>query len=178
MQEESVFGEVFQTSDSKSLSDSAELLSKKLEIMGLNLIEFKKFKMKAQKQILALEQEQDKFVRTEYFRNEHQDYEIRMRNYTANQVGNLQQNVMQNHDLILENHKLYLEELNQCKKDTLWKIKDAEDLLAKRISKHEVINMIETLDSKLTQSHTNLENKILDRLLKAYKEQNAQLETL
>lgn len=90
MGEESAFGEIFQTNDSKSLSDSAELLSKKLEIMGLNLIEFKKFKMKAQKQILALEQEQEKFVRTEYFRNEHQDYEIRMRNYTANQVGSLQ----------------------------------------------------------------------------------------
>lgn len=107
MGEESAFGEIFQTNDSKSLSDSAELLSKKLEIMGLNLIEFKKFKMKAQKQILALEQEQEKFVRTEYFRNEHQDYEIRMRNYTANQVGSLQQNVMQNHDLIMENQKHY-----------------------------------------------------------------------
>lgn len=38
--------------------------------------------------------------------------------------------------------------------------------------------MVEALDLKLTQSHTDLENKILERLLKAYKEQNTQLETL
>ena len=30
----------------------------------------------------------------------------------------------------------------------------------------------------MTQSHTNLEDKLLDRLLKAYKEQKTQLETL
>lgn len=65
------------------MSASAEALSKKLEIVGLNLIEFKKFKVKAQKQIAALEQEQDKFLRTEFFRNEHQDYEIRMRDITS-----------------------------------------------------------------------------------------------
>ena len=47
LQEESVFGEVFQSNDSKNLQDSADLLSKKLEIIGLNIIEMKKFRMKA-----------------------------------------------------------------------------------------------------------------------------------
>jgi len=44
MEEESAFGEIYQSDDSKALSTSAELLSQKLEILGLNLIEFKKFK--------------------------------------------------------------------------------------------------------------------------------------
>ena len=64
------------------------------------------------------------------------------------------------------------------KQDTLWRIKDAEELLAKRISKQEVINIIESLDAKLEQCHTNLENKLLDRLLKAYKAQQSQIENL
>lgn len=44
MKEESAFGEIYQSDDSNALSASAELLSQKLEILGLNLIEFKKFK--------------------------------------------------------------------------------------------------------------------------------------
>ena len=59
MQEESVFGEVYQSEESKNLQDSADLLSKKLEIIGLNIIDMKKFKVKTQKQIQAIEQEKE-----------------------------------------------------------------------------------------------------------------------
>ena len=38
--------------------------------------------------------------------------------------------------------------------------------------------MFDSLNKKLDQCHANLENKLLDRLLKAYKDQQAQLETL
>ena len=64
------------------------------------------------------------------------------------------------------------------KQETLWRIKDAEELLSQRISKQEVANIIESLDAKLEQCHTNLENKLLDRLLKAYKDQQSQIENL
>lgn len=75
----------------------------------------KKFKMKTQKQIQALEQEREMYVRTQFFRNQYQDYEIKMRNYTANQVGTLQQNVMQTREMMQDNQKQNLEELNQVK---------------------------------------------------------------
>lgn len=85
---------------------------------------------------------------------------------------------MQTREMMLQNQKQYVEELNQVKQETLWRIKDAEDLLSKRISKQEVANIVESLDAKLEQCHSTLENKLLDRLLKAYKDQQSQLENL
>ena len=45
--EESFQVKFYQTEDSKELARAAESVGTKLEIMGLNLIEFKKFKKKA-----------------------------------------------------------------------------------------------------------------------------------
>ena len=71
LNEESFLGEVYQSEDSKSLQDAVDLLSKKFEIIGVNIIDLKKVRTKAQKQIECLEHEKDLYVKTEFFRNEH-----------------------------------------------------------------------------------------------------------
>ena len=70
-----------------------------------------------------------------------------------------------------KNQKQFIQELQDVKKNTLWRISEAEDVLSKRISRKEVVDMIEAMDEKFEQSSSNLENKLLDRLLKAYKDQ-------
>lgn len=47
----------YQSEDSKLLADAAENLASKIEIIGLNLIELRKYKQRSQKNIEDLEKE-------------------------------------------------------------------------------------------------------------------------
>ena len=78
---------------------------------------------------------------------------------------------METREIMDKNQKQFIQELQDVKKNTLWRISEAEDVLSKRISRKEVVDMIEAMDEKFEQSSSNLENKLLDRLLKAYKDQ-------
>ena len=55
VQEATVLEKFYQSDDSKLLADAAENLASKIEIIGLNLIEYRKYKSKSQKAIDQLE---------------------------------------------------------------------------------------------------------------------------
>lgn len=56
------------------------------------------------------------------------------------------------------------EKLATLEKDTLWKIKDFENLLEKRISEFKVNTLLEALDKKFTKMVTDSSDKSLQRL--------------
>lgn len=60
------------------------------------------------------------------------------------------------------------EKLAALEKDTLWKIKDFEDLLEKRISEFKVNTLLEALDKKFTKMITETGDKSLSRLHSTY----------
>ena len=128
-------GKFYQTEDSKALAASAEGLAAKLEIIGLNLIEMKKFKQRSQKQLNNLEAVVPTFVKQDLYRQEYADVEQRTRDFIHRQLNSLQESVTKNRSSILDNIKLFEEQINQCRKDTLWKVQDIEQLLNNRISK-------------------------------------------
>lgn len=53
----------YQSEDSKSLADAADNLSGKIEIIGMNLIDFRKYKTRTARAIDALEKEVRTFVK-------------------------------------------------------------------------------------------------------------------
>ena len=81
MHEDSALAKYFQTDDSILLKDAAETLRDKLEIIGHNLINQKKFKKTAGHQIYQLEEQVKKFIKKEEFRREHEESETRIKEF-------------------------------------------------------------------------------------------------
>lgn len=87
------------------------------------------------------------------------------------QLSALQQSVTSNRESLLDGMKVFEEQINECRKDTLWKVQDIEQLLNNRISKQQVHDLIETLDVKLMTSLGNAETKLMEHLQNSHKEQ-------
>ena len=67
-----------------------------------------------------------------------------------------------------DNIKLFEEQINNCRKETLRKVQDIEQLLNNRISKPEVHDLVEALDVKLMTGLENAEAKLMEHLENAH----------
>lgn len=101
------------------------------------------------------------------FRKEHEDFEQRIKEYVETKCAYLDNKLNEANDTIAKNKEMFDEELAENKKQTLWKIKDLENLLEKRISEHKVNTLLEAMDKKFK----NLIKDTDDRQTKKNKEE-------
>lgn len=73
LKEKSHLGSYYQSEDSLVLAKAADMLADKIQIIGMNIINQKKFKTTASHQLYELESKVDKFITLEFFRKEHED---------------------------------------------------------------------------------------------------------
>lgn len=163
MKEESHLAKYFQTDDSILLKDAAETLRDKLEIIGHNLINQKKFKKTAGHQIYQLEEQVKKFIKKEEFRREHEDTETRIKEFVMAQLGHVQKDLAQHKEELTTAVKFYEEAMKETKEKTLWKITDVEKIIESRISEKKVTEMIEALDQKFTLDLKICDDKLQDK---------------
>ena len=178
LKSDSNFEELYQSQESVVLQNSARAFTEKIEIIGMNLINNKRFKNQAQHQIFELEQKVEKCITLDYFRSMHTMYEERLRQYVNTQLGNLQQNLNTFQDHHKQSIKEFEEKVNQSKKDTLWQIKDCKELIASRISEQKVKDMHLSLEKKLTTQLQIMDEKLLDRLTKAHNQLTHQMDLI
>lgn len=134
VKEESSLDKYYQSEDSLVLKNAAENLGNKIQAIGLHLVEQKKFKKKAEKILYELEKSNEKYIKIDFFRKEHEDYQERIRDYVMIQMGNIQENLTQHRDEQVQTVNLFEEHIEKIKKETLWKITDCEDIIKTRIS--------------------------------------------
>ncbi len=94
--------QIYQTKDSLELQAAAQSLTDKLEIIGMNLIQIKKWQKTAISQLFDLESKSKNFIKLDFFRSEHEIFEKRIRDFVTEQIGTLQENLNQ--------HKVELKE--------------------------------------------------------------------
>jgi len=74
----SVMNELYQSEDSNALKESAQRFYDKFQIVGMNLVNFKKYKKQSAQQIYSLEEKAKKTVTSETFKSEIDEIEKRL----------------------------------------------------------------------------------------------------
>ena len=64
-------------------------MSQKIEMIGLEIIALKKGRKKGDDKINKLEEKSKHFITSDFYRNEFENYEKRIRGYVDTQLGNL-----------------------------------------------------------------------------------------
>ena len=172
------FEEIYQTEDSVTIQTAADGLGQKIEMLGLEIINLKKGRKKAEDRITKLEERSKLFITAEHYRSEFENYEQRTRGYVDNQLGSLQENLMMHQDRLSKTILNFQELVDDTKKETIWKIKDCEDLLKTRISEEKVNNMINKWSTKMQTTIDDNEQKLLSCVAKSYKEAGGKIDTL
>ena len=83
------------------------------------------------------------------FRKETEDFEERIKDYVECKIATIETKVKEQSDEMTTKNKKFEEDLSELQKQTLWKIKDIENLMEKRISEHKVNALIAGLEKKL-----------------------------
>lgn len=82
------------------------------------------------------------------YRKEHENFEKRIKEWVDNKTSFFDSKLEEANETILKNKTQFEEELAENKKQTLWKIKDIENLMEKRISEHKVNTLLDAMDKK------------------------------
>ena len=82
------------------------------------------------------------------YRKEHENFELRIKEWVDNKTKFFEGKLQDANDSILKNKTQFDEDLAENKKQTLWKIKDIENLMEKRISEHKVTTLLDAMDKK------------------------------
>ena len=93
LQEDSKLDQIYQTDDSLSLQKAASQLSDKIEIIGLNIVNSKKKIATQGRKVIDIEKEIKNFIKLDFYRNEHEQHEIRIRDFVSDKVASLQANL-------------------------------------------------------------------------------------
>jgi hypothetical protein len=125
-----------------------------------------------------LEKDTENFIKIDFFRKEHEDYQERIRDYVMIQMGNIQENLTQHRDEQVKTVNVFEEHIEKIKKETLWKITDCEDIIKTRISEQQANSLIESLGNKLSLKIRDTEQKLLERNMNSYKELSQRFDQL
>ena len=125
-----------------------------------------------------MEKDNENFVKIDFFRKEHEDYQERIRDYVMIQMGNIQENLTQHRDEQVKTVNVFEEHIEKIKKETLWKITDCEDIIKTRISEQQANSLIESLGNKLSLKIRDTEQKLLERNMNSYKELSQRFDQL
>lgn len=162
--------ENFQTDDSTLLKRQAEKMLEKMEIIGLNIINFQKFRNETTDRIEKLERIIPKCFTIDQFREESQQQETRIIKYTNDQLGNFQENLNGYKRELSEALTSFHKRVNDNQAETVWRIKDCEELLKSRVSDKYVNDSLKALEDKIIKQLNYNEEKGIERLEKSFKE--------
>mmetsp|Transcript_18568 Transcript_18568/g.28516 ORF Transcript_18568/g.28516 Transcript_18568/m.28516 type:complete len:161 (+) Transcript_18568:922-1404(+) len=130
----------------------------------MNLINAKKYKKQSQSQIFKLEEQVKTFVQGDVIRDQQEEFETSIKTYVNSQVEMMMKEVTTSKDELFKKSKEFEEKMSETQKETLWKIKDVESLMATRISEEKVNNIVTALDKKLYTRLLQTESDIKEKL--------------
>jgi|TARA_B110000285_G_C15090968_1_gene599046 arginine deiminase len=82
------------------------------------------------------------------FRKEHEAFERRIKEWVETKTSFLEGKLNEANEVIIQNKQQFQDELVENQKETLWKIRDVENLMEKRISEHKVNTLLDAMDKK------------------------------
>ena len=142
---------------------------RKFEAIGVNLIDLKKFKMKATKQLTDLDDRTKLFIELEQFRSEHEAYEHRINTKLETEIEKVTTKI-DSHVKYMENLENHHDELlADIKKQTIWQIKECKEMITHRIMEQKVVNIVDGLDRKIESKLNVVESTLSEQI----KERNA-----
>lgn len=92
------------------------------------------------------------------FRKETEEFEDRIKEYVECKMATIETKVKEQSEEMVQKHQKFEEDLSELQKQTLWKIKDIENLMEKRISEHKVNTLIAALEKKLKQNTAEIDS--------------------
>ena len=116
----------YRSKDSTLLKEASEKIVDKFLIIGMNLINAKKFKSKTEHQLYHIESTIKKHMEIGEYRKEHESFEQRIKEWVDNKQSILEVKLDEANENIARNKAYFEEELAENQKHTLWKIKDME----------------------------------------------------
>jgi hypothetical protein len=117
----------------------------------MNILATNKFKTQASHQIYLLEQLTKKHMEVTTFRKENEAFENRIKDFVDFKLSLVENKMKEQQEGAINTNQKFQEDLSEMQKQTLWKIKDIENLMEKRISEHKVNTLIAGLEKKMKQ---------------------------
>lgn len=85
-----------------------------------------------------MENKLDKFLTLDFFRNEHEQLETRVKEIVDVKIGNLQENISKFKDQLSETKLEFEHSVSEIRSETSWKIPELEKILDTKISASKV----------------------------------------
>ena len=106
----------YQSEDSVVLRNAAEQLSDKFMIIGMNLINTKKFRTQIQHSVYQLEKASKTHMEVNQFRKENEEFEERIKDYVECKISTIETKLKEQSDTMMEKNKKFEEELSELQK--------------------------------------------------------------
>ncbi len=145
-------------------------MTEKFEVIGLNIINYLKYKTDTSERLERLEKMLPKCFTVDQFRDESQQMEERTFKYINDRLGDFQENLNSNRAELNEALVSFGKKTDDIQSETLWRIKDCEELLKVRVSDKYVNDALKSVEEKIMKFLNAGDEKVVERQVKAFKE--------
>lgn len=145
-------------------------MTEKFEVIGLNIINYLKYKTDTSERLDRLEKMLPKCFTVDQFRDESQQMEERTFKYINDRLGDFQENLNSNRAELNEALASFGKKTDDIQSETLWRIKDCEELLKVRVSDKYVNDALKSVEEKIMKYLNAGDEKVVERQVKAFKE--------
>ena len=150
-------------------------MQEKMEVIGLNIINYLKFKTDTDDRVTKLEKMMVKCFTTDQFREESQLTEQRTLKQINERLGDFQENLNGYREELSQAVTAFGKKTDDVQGETLWRIKECEELLRNRVSEKFVMDALHSLDEKIKNQVNHVNDKGIERLEKTFKEVSARV---
>ena len=145
-------------------------MTEKFEVIGLNIINYLKFRTDTSDRLDRLEKLIPKCFTVDQFRDQSQLMEERTLKYVNDRLGDFQENLNGHREELVDAVTTFGKKTDDIQQETLWRIKDCEELLKVRVSDKFVNDAIKSIEEKIMKTLIAGDEKVIERQTKAYKE--------
>lgn len=177
LREKNMLGELYQSEDSVQLARAADKLADKIQIIGMNLLNFKKFKNTAGHSLYELENRVDKHITLDFFRKEHEELQTKIHEIVDIKLSKLSASVKGYNDSLNEALEKFQAQVNEIRKEATWRLPELETMVKARITETKAMTVIREIETKHGKEIKQMEAKMIDRLYNSFKECNTKVET-
>ena len=128
------FDEEFDTEHGQFLKQGVEKVIAKMEILSSVTLKNRRFKIKAEERLDKLEEAMLRLVTKEDYNHGLNKAESRISDYVREQMMKSQETLVEQKNVLDETINEFDQKINDYRKQVLWRIKDAEELLKGRVS--------------------------------------------
>ena len=145
-------------------------MTEKFEVIGLNIINYLKFKTDTSDRLDRLEKLIPKCFTVDQFRDQSQQMEERTLKYINDRLGDFQENLNAHRSELNDAVTNFGKKTDDIESETLWRIKDCEELLKSRVSDKYVNDALRSVEEKIMKILNTGDEKVIERQVKSYKE--------